>query len=303
MESFPDIENITIPANVLEEPLFRRKKVSVTMLRLDAVHPVISGNKLFKLFYFLQQSIQNNNAPMITFGGTYSNHLAATSYAGNILGIRTIGLVRGERPVVLSPTLQFCIENQMELQFINRREYSKLTKPFFSHKIEEEFSAGVLIPEGGFSVVGLRGASLISNYFKGSEFTHTCCPIGSATTFAGLIAGNNHSKILGFPVLKNLNDIEIRLHKLGINDFRNSAIIPDYHFGGYAKKNNELIRFINDFYISQKIPLDFVYTGKMMFGVYDLVKKNYFPEGAKIMCIHTGGLQGNQSLAHGILKF
>jgi len=297
-----ETENIII--NSLQSELFNESKLSVSMLRLDTIHPIVSGNKIFKLYYFLEEAKNSIHKKIITFGGAYSNHLAATAYACKEVGVKCIGFVRGEKPKELSHTLLFCLQNEMQLEFISRESYKKINKENFLQSLKNIYGDHILIPEGGFSQKGANGAKLICNYFNLKNFSHVCCAIGTATTFAGLINGNNNeTEIIGFSVLKNLNDIEERLIFLGVEPSKKYSGIHDYHFGGYAKKNTDLISFINSFYQDNKIPLDFVYTGKMMFGVYDLIEKKYFPEGSNILCIHTGGLQGNNSLPEGVLNF
>ena len=297
-----ETENIII--NSLQSELFNKSKLAVSMLRLDTIHPIVSGNKIFKLYYFLEESKNSLHKKIITFGGAYSNHLAATAYACKEAGAKCIGFVRGEKPKELSHTLLFCLQNEMQLEFISRESYKKINKENFLQSLKNTYGDHILIPEGGFSQKGTNGAQLICNYFNLKNFSHVCCAIGTATTFAGLINGSNtETEIIGFSVLKNLNDIEERLIFLGVEPSKKYSGIHDYHFGGYAKKNTDLISFINSFYQDNKIPLDFVYTGKMMFGVYDLIEKKYFPEGSNILCIHTGGLQGNNSLPEGVLNF
>ncbi len=297
-----ETENIII--NSLQSDLFNKSKLSVSMLRLDTIHPIVSGNKIFKLYYFLEEAKNSIHKKIITFGGAYSNHLAATAYACKEAGLKCIGFVRGEKPKKLSHTLLFCLQNEMQLEFISRESYKKINKENFLQSLKNTYGDHILIPEGGFSQKGANGAKLICNYFNLKNFSHVCCAIGTATTFAGLINGNNNeTEIIGFSILKNLNDIEERLIFLGVEPSKKYSVIHDYHFGGYAKKNTDLISFINSFYEDNKIPLDFVYTGKMMFGVYDLIEKRYFPEGSNILCIHTGGLQGNNSLPEGVLNF
>jgi 1-aminocyclopropane-1-carboxylate deaminase len=241
---------------------------------------------------------------IITFGGAYSNHLAATAFACKKMGLKSIGFVRGEKPKVLSSTLLFCLEQEMQLEFINRASFKKIKDNQFLFSLKEKYSEPILIPEGGFSVMGAEGAALITQFFKDQPFTHVCLAVGTATTFAGIINGSeNETEIIGFSVLKNLNDIKERLSELKVNPDRKFSSINDYHFGGYAKRTSNLISFMNDFYTQHAIPLDFVYTGKMMYGVFDLIKKNYFPRNSKVLCIHTGGLQGNKSLPAGTLQF
>ena len=283
--------------NELKNDLYDNNNIKISMLRLDEIHPVISGNKLFKLYYFLKEAEVSSHKKIITFGGAFSNHLAATAFACKEMNLECIGIVRGEKPVTLSHTLLFCMENGMQLQFISRASYQKINEKEFLEELKNKYGESILIPEGGFSIKGKKGAELITQFFGDKKFTHVCLPVGTATTFAGIIDINeNDSKIIGFGVLKNFQDIEKRFHELEVNPEREYSFIGDYHFGGYAKKTDELISFINKFYDEHKIPLDFVYTGKMMFGVNDLVRKKYFLEGADILCIHTGGLQGNESL-------
>lgn len=289
---------------VIKDDVAKEKNVEIFMLRLDEIHPVISGNKIFKLYYFLEEAKKASRKTLITFGGAYSNHLAATAFACKKMGLKSIGFVRGERPKVLSSTLLFCLEQEMQLEFINRASFKKIKDNQFLFSLKEKYSEPILIPEGGFSVMGAEGAALITQFFKDQPFTHVCLAVGTATTFAGIINGSeNETEIIGFSVLKNLNDIKERLSELKVNLDQKFSFINDYHFGGYAKRTSNLISFMNDFYTQHAIPLDFVYTGKMMYGVFDLIKKNYFPRNSKVLCIHTGGLQGNKSLPAGTLQF
>ena len=304
VESLSQIHHIQTPqTTILYDQLFDDKEIELSMLRLDEVHPEISGNKFYKLIYFLEEAAKSTHKTIITFGGAYSNHLAATAFACTQAGIECIGIVRGEKPSTLSPTLTFCINHGMHLQFISRTEFKLISDQSFLTELERNYGDHILIPEGGFSEKGAKGASLITGYFQDS-YTHVCLPAGTATTFAGIMNGTrNKSKILAFDILKNRDDIENRLQFLKAGKNENYEIIAGYHFGGYAKKTNELLQFMNEFYRKHTIPLDFVYTGKMMFGVYDLISKNYFAKGAKILCLHTGGLQGNQSLSKGTLNY
>jgi 1-aminocyclopropane-1-carboxylate deaminase len=300
----PGPVNFPINIDALRSSLFNEKNISVSMLRLDQIHDVVSGNKLFKLHYFLEEAQKSNEKLVITFGGAYSNHLAATAFACKALGLKSIGFVRGEKADKLSHTLHFCIENGMQLEFMSREDYRRINDEEMRHYFYKKFGGHTLIPEGGYSTDGAMGAELICKYFIEKNFSHVCCAVGTATTFAGLINGSNdRCTTMGFSVLKDLLDIRERLSKLNVSVTKKYAFIEDYHFNGYAKKTKHLIDFINDFYASNKIPLDFVYTGKLMYGVYDLIQKNYFPTGSKILCIHTGGLQGNNSLPAGTLNF
>ncbi len=304
MNSLPALENFSIKIEPLNNLLFNKRNVTVSMLRLDKIHPIVSGNKIFKLHYFLAEAKKSIHKKVITFGGAYSSHLAATAFACNEAGIQSIGFVRGEKPLKLSHTLLFCIENNMNLEYLDRSSYKKINDADFLKKLTNTYGEHTLIPEGGFSQQGTNGAAMVGNYFDKKKFTHVCCAVGTATTFAGLImAVKNKTDVIGFSALKILYDINARLAKLKIDQANKYSFIEDYHFGGYAKKTPELISFMNLFYDNNKIALDFVYTGKMMFGVYDLIEKDYFSAGSKILCIHTGGLQGNKSLPEGTLNF
>lgn len=285
----PLIENI-------KDVILSEKRIHLDMLRLDQVDPFISGNKIFKLRYYIERALENNIKTIVTFGGAYSNHLAATAYACKKCGLKSIGIIRGERPEYLSPTIQQCLKHDMELIFLKRQLYKDITRNE-SLKIPgvENLDSYIIIPEGGYGIEGRHGAESITTFFDQGSYTHICVPVGTATTMSGIASTISCSKVLGFPALKGLNDIKERMLFLETKKI-NWEIIDSYHFGGYAKWNDDLINFMKNFYRKHHIPLDFVYTGKMMYGVYDLINHNFFENGARILCIHTGGLQGNKSL-------
>ena len=304
MIELPDIKELHVEIDKIENKHTLEKNISLSILRLDKIHPEIQGNKFFKLYYFLEKAITAQNK-IITFGGAYSNHLAATASACRMFGIKCIGIVRGEEAKDISHTLQFCKEHGMQLEFISREDYKRKDDEDFRKELIPKFGDHILIPEGGYSKEGSDGAALISNFYSKEGFTHICCAVGTATTLTGLISSSLPSHhVIGFSAIKHLDDFEKRIQFLIGNSInKNYSLTNDYDFGGYAKKTDELISFMNAFYKAYAIPTDFVYTGKMMFGVLDLIKKNYFPAGSKILCIHTGGLQGNLSLQQGILNF
>jgi 1-aminocyclopropane-1-carboxylate deaminase len=298
-----DVKNLKVSINKIYDDSWTKKNITLSILRLDQIHPIVSGNKIFKLHYFLEEAA-NSNKKIVTFGGAYSNHLAAAAAACSTYHMESIGIVRGERPEVLSATLLYCLEQGMHLEFVSRNEYKEKNEEPFLRQLQIKFGDYVLIPEGGFSKQGAKGAEEIYNYFEREKYTHICCAVGTATTLAGLINGANVSQqILGFSVLKH-HDFQKRIKYLTVNlPSKNYCFINEYHFGGYAKKTGELINFMNTFYEQFSIPLDFVYSAKMMYGTLDLIKKDFFAAGSKILCIHTGGLQGNCSLSPGVLKF
>ena len=294
-----------ITTQTIDNAVLRQKEIQLQVLRLDQLHPIVSGNKLFKLYYFLEAIRNNGQKDILTFGGAYSNHLVATAYACKLNGIACTGIVRGEAPSTLSHTLAHCIEYGMQLQFISRKQYAQKTGAAFIESLQEQHPNAIIIPEGGYAAMGAKGASLIMNYVT-DDVTHICCAAGTATTAAGLLLTiKPHQQVIMFPVLKGMNDLEERIRHLTGKKFDEKQLhIEDgYHFGGYAKKTAGLLRFMNTLYDDQQLPTDFVYTGKMMYGTMDMIEKNFFPAGSKLLCIHTGGLQGNFSLAAGTLTF
>ena len=297
-----NLSNIT--TDILHGELMQRKNVSLSVLRLDKIHPVISGNKFFKLHYFLETIQQHPAQKVVTLGGAFSNHLVAAAYACKIKNIPCIGIVRGEKPVQLSHTLQHCTEYGMQLHFISRDEYDKKDTAGFIEQLTTQFGDCIIIPEGGYDPLGAKGAVQIMNLIDDAS-THICCAIGTATTLAGLLMNvKPQQQIIGIPVLKGMTDIAERISFLTNTVNQNQLHIEfGYHFGGYAKKTAALINFMNDLYHQYQLPTDFVYTAKMMYSIIDLIENDFFPEGSKIVCIHTGGLQGNLSLQKGTLTF
>jgi 1-aminocyclopropane-1-carboxylate deaminase/D-cysteine desulfhydrase-like pyridoxal-dependent ACC family enzyme len=299
------VDHSNITTDILQNNLLVSKQVTVNVLRLDKIHPVISGNKLFKLHYFLDQPAGETIKPIITFGGAFSNHLVATAYACKINNFRSIGIIRGEKPTQLSHTLNDCMNYGMELRFISRKEYDRKDDPDFIKALNKEFGDSIIIPEGGFHPLGANGASLIMPLVKNTS-THVCCAVGTATTLAGLLLKKKeHQQIIAIPVLKGMIDIRERVEYLTGQKFNTEQlhIEYEYHFGGYAKKSTELIDFMNDVYGNFLLPTDFVYTAKMLYAIFDMIKKDFFAKGSKVVCIHTGGLQGNLSLPKAALTF
>ena len=300
------VQTNKISIDQLEDNLFSDKQIQVAVLRLDKIHPVISGNKLFKLHYFVERAIHSSHKTILTFGGAYSNHLVATAFACKMAGLRSVAIVRGEEPERLSHTLQDCIRYGMELKFVSRSVFKTFLKNDLSVELKNTWGDCEIVPEGGYHPLGAAGAGMILDLVKDFFPTHICCDIGTATTIAGILAASKKDqKIIGVNVLKGMKDIKERIQYLTENkaDLNRLEILDDYHFGGYAKKSNELIDFMNHFYKKYSIPTDFVYTGKLMFGIMDRICHDKFPADSKILCIHTGGLQGNLSLPVGRLNF
>jgi 1-aminocyclopropane-1-carboxylate deaminase len=275
------------------------------VLRLDMVHPIISGNKFFKLRYYLEKALQEKNKGILTFGGAWSNHILATAYTGKKAGLLSIGIIRGEAPEILSPTLQDAQELGMKLIFTKRDEFREISQNPKS-KMDLDYSGYALIPEGGYGIPGMEGASTIHELIPKNQYDWIVCACGTGTMMAGLIrASSKEENILGIPVLKNYTDMEneIRILLPEADHLKKINLEHTYHFGGYAKKTIGLINFMNSFYKSNNIPTDFIYTGKLMYALCDLISKDFFPAGSRILAIHSGGLQGNRSLKKGILDF
>lgn len=300
----PDISKANI--EVLHDELFVQKQVTLSVLRLDKIHPLVSGNKLFKLHYFFEEAFAAKQDTILTFGGAYSNHLAATAFACKALHLKSIAIIRGERPASLSSTLQQCMQDGMQLKFISRQQFAQKESLDFIIALKREFGNCMVVPEGGYAPAGAKGAALIMDLIKYNSYTHICTASGTATTTAGLLLAVKPGQfVVSLPVLKGITDNKTRIKELTGNtgDFKNLLILDEYHFGGYAKKTDELIGFMNDCWKKYKLPLDFVYTAKMLYGIIDSIKKDRFAKGSKILCVHTGGLQGNKSLPLNSLLF
>jgi 1-aminocyclopropane-1-carboxylate deaminase len=266
--------------------------VVITIKREDQIHDFVSGNKFRKLKYNLTEAISRNNNCLLTFGGAYSNHIAAVAAAGFEMGLETIGVIRGEEiadRIAGNPTLSFAKSKGMKLHLVSREDYNQKTDLKFISLLKQKFGEFYLIPEGGTNALAVKGCEEILNE-SDIDFDYICTPVGTGGTIAGLInASEADQTVIGFSSLKGTFQKEI------IETFsskKNYYLTDDYCFGGYAKIDSELIRFINEFKRNYGIPLDPIYTGKMMFGIFDLLKKGYFKENSRILAVHTGGLQG-----------
>ena len=272
--------------------ILSKKQVTLVVKREDLLHPFISGNKYRKLKYNILEAKQRGLDTILTFGGAYSNHIAATAYAGNLYGIKTIGVIRGEELSenwMLNPTLAEAHRHGMDFRFISREAYRRKSETSFLELLDKDLGPYYLIPEGGTNVLAVKGCEEILTPQDG-DFNVLCSSVGTGGTLAGIINSSlSYQRIIGFPALKG------DFLKKDIRNFtakENWEINTDYHFGGYAKVSEALIEFINYFKEKTNIPTDPIYTGKLLFGILDLVKNDYFIPGTKILAIHSGGLQG-----------
>ncbi len=264
--------------------------------REDLLHEHISGNKYRKLRYNLEQAKAEKQDTLLTFGGAFSNHIAATAAAGNELGFKTIGVIRGDelaKEKDINPTLRFAQSQGMQFKYVDRQTYRQKTDPTFIDQLHQEYGRFYLVPEGGTNELAVKGCEEILTETD-MDYDYISVAIGTGGTISGIInAAGKDQKILGFPALKgNFLDKEIEKY---VNRTDNWSL-QDYHFGGFAKIDKKLITFINDFKRQTGIQLDPLYTGKMAFGVIDMLRKSKLPEKAKILMIHTGGLQGIQGM-------
>jgi len=275
---------------------FSPKRVTLALKREDAIHKFISGNKYRKLKYNIIAAKQGEHDTLLTFGGAYSNHIAAVAAAGHEFGFKTIGIIRGEEfadKYMNNPTLSYAKSQGMQFKFFKRSDYKNKSTSKMLISLENEFGRFYLLPEGGTNLLAVKGAGEILTETD-NHYDYICCPVGTGGTIAGLIAASkSHQKILGFSALKG-DFLTKEISKFVTKS--NWELISSYHFGGYAKINEKLISFINQFKDTFNVPLDPIYTGKMMFGICDMISKGYFPKNSKILIIHTGGLQGIQGM-------
>lgn len=283
MLEFQDQKNIRISEQLSIKPEYK-------------IHPYISGNKYRKLKYNLHKAQDTKQYTLLTFGGAFSNHIAAVAAAGKKYGFKTIGIIRGEElvaKVASNPTLRFAADCGMLLKFVSRSDFRRKNEDSFLEALKAEYGQFYLIPEGGTNALAVKGCEEILTEAD-AHFDFICCSVGTGGTISGLInSALPHQKVLGFPALKGGFLTE------EITKFVNSKhwdLMDGYHFGGYGKVSDELIQFINDFKFKYNVPLDPIYTGKMLFGIYDLIQQGFFSETSKILVIHTGGLQGIEGM-------
>ena len=268
----------------VKNTLLSDKKVRILVQREDLIHPSISGNKWRKLKYNLLEAKQKGYVKVLTFGGAFSNHIVATAAAATEMKMQSVGLIRGEECLPLNPTLAQAKVFGMSFRYIDRQTYREKSKIDWG----QEFPKCYIIPEGGTNPLAIKGCEEI---IRNIDFDVVCCACGTGGTIAGIINSlKPQQKAIGFPVLKGGNFLKNEIQQYVSSS--NWELCLDYHFRGYAKVNKNLIDFMNSFKKTYDIPLDPLYTGKLFFGVFDLIKKDYFPEGTTILLIHTGGLQG-----------
>ena len=264
----------------------------ISIKRLDLVHPQISGNKFFKLKYNLLAAQQQGYKKLLTFGGAYSNHIAATAYAAQLFDFESLGIIRGEELASkpLNLTLNTAQQFGMQLQFVMRETYRQKQSPAYLAQLQQDYPEYYVIPEGGTNPLAIQGCTEILSDADRQNYALICCAVGTGGTIAGLIeASHSQQQVLGFFALKG--DFLCREIQQ-LTEKRNWQITDQYCCGGYAKTTPELLQFIRTFEQQYNIPLEQIYTGKMLLGLIDLIQQGTFPKDHRILVIHSGGLQG-----------
>jgi len=284
----------------IEAPFILDRGIKLYLKRDDLLHPIISGNKWRKLKYILDHALSCDAHTLISMGGAYSNHLHALAYTGKLLGIKTVGIIRGEQPKILNPTLLDLQAWGMQLQFVSRSDYRQL-REYKQHDALPDLKSGEYwLPEGGAMTLALQGVAELVDEID-IEYDTLCVPCGTATTLAGIVSSAEKDKtILGFSALKGASYLNDEVNNLIKNESCHNKrwfIHLNYHFGGFAKKNADLLAFIEQFETQHAVPLEPIYTAKMLYGIFDLIQQGHFSAGQKIIAVHTGGLQGNRCIA------
>lgn len=274
----------------------------VDLLRLDLLHPIVSGNKFYKLRYYIEFALAKGVSTVASFGGPYSNHIVALAYTAKEAALKSIGYIRTNADEPMTPSLKEAKAYGMELVYLGRMEFqSKKTSILQS---SEAMTDCYFIDEGGYGIVGAKGAATILTEKNTTQYDYIICAVGTGTMLAGIInAADPRQKIIGIPILKNEGSIESEINALLEDKNRPYTLLHQFHQGGYAKTNPMMLDFMNRLWDAEKIPTDIVYTSKLLFGLEQLIKENYFEKHASILVIHSGGLQGNRSLPEGSLKF
>ncbi len=280
----------------LHDPLIKKRRITVSIKRDDLLHPIIHGNKWRKLKYNLVDFTRSGKSELLTFGGPFSNHLYATAAAGKIFNIPTRGIVRGPFLDDSNPTLRFARACDMKLHPVSRLEYRQRCESDYLQRLQGTYPDAFIVPEGGTNEAALKGVKELAASLPEHDFL--LCPTGSGGTLAGLLAGHTRKEVLGIAVLKKANYLVPEINELASAPKCDWQLMTEYHDGGYGRFSSALWDFCQWMYRSHRLPLEPIYTGKMMYALWQLIEQGYFPAGSHIVAIHTGGLQGKDGLRY-----
>jgi 1-aminocyclopropane-1-carboxylate deaminase len=291
----------------------------VDLLRLDVLHPIVSGNKFYKLRFYIAEAKELGFSTVASFGGPYSNHIVALAFTAKEAGLKSIGYIRTNEGEPITPSMAEAEAYGMELVYLGRTDFQSKKASIIETNATK--SDTYLIDEGGYGIIGAKGAATILTENNTAHYDYIVCAVGTGTMLAGILhVALPDQKVIGIPVLKNDGSIEAEINALlldkydpnyasnndGSMDKKNSnsfTLLHQFHQGGYAKTNSMMLDFMNRLWDTEKIPTDIVYTSKLLFAIEQLIQANYFEKDASILVIHSGGLQGNRSLPDGTLKF
>lgn len=277
------------PVDEIFDPLLDAKGVRLLVKRDDLIHPQVSGNKWRKLKYNLLEARRLGYSRLLTFGGAYSNHIRAVAAAGYLTGLETVGVIRGEEHLPLNPVLEYACKLGMRLEYISRSDYREKYSERVLKPLLERYEPCYLVPEGGTNPLAVQGMQEMVAEID-IDYDYICCACGTGGTLAGIVAGlAGRRRALGVVVLKGGGFLKGEVDRLLESTHDNYSLLLDYHFGGYARQSRELLSFIGDFSAKHRIPLDPVYTGKLFYAVWDLLKQGYFAPGSCVVVLHTGG--------------
>lgn len=290
----------SVPIQEIKNGLLLEKQVSLWVKREDLLHPLIKGNKWYKLKYNLEEAKKQRFTRLLTFGGAFSNHIYATASAGKLFGFETIGVIRGEETLPLNPVLTHARACGMQLHYLDRSTYRQKNEVVMIQMLKAQFGEFYLIPEGGTNELAVKGTFEMLQDIDNQLYDYVACACGTGGTLAGLALAQK-ANVIGFAVLKGdflTNDVKRLLENVKAKGIvENLQAIPsywtintDYHFGGYAKTTPELLNFVRNFNHQTQILIEPIYTGKLFYGLFDLIKKDYFPPHTRILAIHSGGV-------------
>lgn len=290
------LKYIDTPVVEIYDDLFLTGGVRVFIKHEELNHPTVAGNKWWKLKYNLELAQLLSHDTVLTFGGAYSNHIYSTAAAAKELGLKSIGVIRGEETLPLNSTLAFARDCGMHLTYVSREAYRTKTEKEFIDQLINRWGNFYLIPEGGTNNLAVKGCAEFAREKLPPDVDYVCLPVGTGGTISGVIAGlQGEHEVVGISVLKGGDFLTSEIKKLvwdfSKKEYSNWTLQTDYHFGGYGKKTEGLMRFIERMELQHRIRLDYVYTGKLLAGIYDLITKGFFKKGSRILMVHTGGLR------------